>query len=89
MTALDMEGADALNKLAEITGGKAFFPGTLDDLEAVTTYIALELRSQYNIGFVPSNIARDGKWRSLKVKVNAAHSKNLNVRARNGYFAMR
>ncbi|HZS43941.1 MAG TPA: VWA domain-containing protein [Blastocatellia bacterium] len=89
MTPLDMEGADALNQLAEITGGKAFFPGTLDDLEAVTTYIALELRSQYNISFIPSNLARDGKWRSLKVRVHGPKSSALNVRARNGYFAIR
>jgi len=89
-TALDLEGADALNRLADITGGQAFFPGTLDSLEAVCTYIALELRSQYNLSFVPTNGARDGKWRSVKVRVNATQkSSTLNVRSRTGYFGMR
>jgi Ca-activated chloride channel family protein len=89
-SALDLEGADALNRLADITGGQAFFPGTLDSLESVCTYIALELRSQYNISFVPSNGARDGKWRSVKVRVNSTQKASmLNVRSRTGYFAMR
>jgi Ca-activated chloride channel family protein len=89
-TSLDLEGADALNRLADITGGQAFFPGSLDQLESVCTYIALELRSQYNLSFVPTNGTRDGKWRSVKVRVNATQkSSALNVRARNGYFAMR
>ena len=60
-TMLDLEGADALNRLADITGGQAFFPGSLDQLESICSYIALELRSQYNIGYYPDHPLNDRK----------------------------
>ena len=50
--------------------------------------VALELRRQYSIGYVPSNFVADGKWRRLKVSVTPCESQGLVVRSRTGYYAV-
>jgi VWFA-related protein len=77
--------ADAyLRELAQITGGHLHRADTLIDLPAVFGKIADELRTQYSIGYYPTNKARDGKFRKLKVKTAR---KNVAIRARPGYRA--
>ena len=81
-------GRELLEELAEATGGRAVFPDSIDDLEQICAQISLELKSQYVLGYVPSNTAADGKWRKLRVKVNPPSGmSHLNVRARAGYYA--
>ncbi len=84
---LDVSSHSILKELAEETGGRAFFPGKAEDLEGVYQQIAEELRSQYYLTYSPSNENWDGKWR--KIKLNTPQRKELEVRTRRGYYAVR
>jgi VWFA-related protein len=77
-------GCSYLKSLAEPTGGRMFQTGKKKPLHEIFTTIEEELRSQYALGYVPTNRARDGAFRKLEVKV---HTKGLRVRARKGYYA--
>jgi Ca-activated chloride channel homolog len=76
-----------LNKLANETGGKAFYPRELSEVHTIGQQISTDLRTQYAIGYYPSNSKRDGTFRSVKVQVNSAANKRLVARTRNGYVA--
>ena len=78
---------EALQRISEETGAKAFFPEKITDLNGIVSAIAHELRSQYSIGFISSNSARDGSWRRLKIALDGTNSAAYHVRARTGYFA--
>jgi len=81
-------GRVLLEELAEVTGGRAVFPNSIGDLEGICAQISLELKSQYVLGYVPSNTTADGKWRKLRVKVSPpAGMLHFQVRARAGYYA--
>lgn len=85
---LDLQGQGILEEISQTTGGKAFFPRSAAELEDATTRIALELRHQYSIGYVPTNEKRDGKWRKISVKVSPPRGMpRLNVRSKEGYYA--
>jgi Ca-activated chloride channel homolog len=86
---LELQGRTTLEEIARITGGKAFFPRSAAELEEITTRIALELRQQYSIGYLPTNTRCDGKWRKLRVRINPPRGlPNFHVRAREGYYAV-
>lgn len=76
-----------MTRIAEDTGGKAFFPEEVRELDEIFRTIAYELRHQYRIAYVSSNTAADGKWRDLKVEVDNARERGLKIRARKGYYA--
>jgi Ca-activated chloride channel family protein len=78
---------EALERISEETGGKAFFPDKLTDIHAIVSEIAGELRSQYSIGYFSSNTARDGAFRRVKVEVRGATPPPKQIRYRRGYFA--
>src|SRR5215510_75769 len=81
-------GRAMLEELADLTGGRAFFPDSVYELEDICTKIAIELKNQYVIGYHSTNGAKDGKWRKLRVKVNPPKGiQHLNVRAKQGYYA--
>jgi Ca-activated chloride channel family protein len=85
---LDRQGRVVLEEIARTTGGMAFFPSSFAELEDSVTRIALTLRHQYSIGYIPYNEQRDGKWRKIKVRVNAPKGlPSLVVRAKEGYYA--
>ena len=85
----DKEKAENLLKqLAEETGGKAFFPKELSEVHTIAQQISTDLRTQYSIGYYPSNSKKDGTFRSVKVNVNAGN-RRLVARTRNGYTAPR
>jgi VWFA-related protein len=75
-----------LKKLSEETGGSAFFPKGIGDLNASFEQIQDELHSQYRLAYVPSNLARDGEWRSISVRIKDRD--DLVVRTRQGYYAV-
>jgi Ca-activated chloride channel homolog len=77
-----------LTKLAEETGGKAFFPRELSETHAIAEQISTDLRTQYSIGYYPSNSKKDGSFRAVRVQVNSG-SRRLIARSRNGYTAPR
>jgi VWFA-related protein len=77
-------GDKVLRRLAEGTGGRAFFPFKADETAADFREIARELRSQYSLAYVSTNRAHDGTFRNIAIK---PLQKGLQVRARPGYFA--
>lgn len=82
------KAAGLLNKLAEETGGKSFYPRELSEVHAIAEQISTDLRTQYSIGYYPSNSSRDGTFRAVKVQVNSGN-RRLIARSRNGYTAPR
>lgn len=76
-----------LRRIAESSGGRAYFPEFLRDMERVWRDIAHEIRSEYTIGYQSSNPNRDGKFRSVRVTAKRGGERGLNVATRDGYFA--
>jgi VWFA-related protein len=76
---------DVLEKLAHMSGGRAFHTDRLDELESAFAEIVDELDNQYLLGYEPSNPAHDGSWRRIRLEVEGAGRK---VRARQGYRAL-
>lgn len=74
-----------LNKLAEDTGGRAFFPADLSELKGIGEQIAADLRTSYSIGYYPTNDKKDGSFRKIQIKV--AGDSKIVARTRLGYFA--
>jgi len=77
----------ALREMAEETGGMAFFPQGLAEVDAITQQIAHDIRNQYTIGYKPSKPQSEGGFRSVKVDADAKGFKKLQVRTRSGYYA--
>jgi Ca-activated chloride channel family protein len=75
-----------LQQIADTTGGRAFFPLAVKELDSVYEKVLAEIRAQYTLGYVSTNETTDGKWRKVDVRVKA---KDLKPRARRGYFAPR
>jgi len=81
-------GPALLGQIAELTGGRAFTVENPNDLADVATKIGVELRNQYVLGYRPTKVARDGKWRKIKVKLLPPKGlPPLRVYARTGYYA--
>jgi len=79
---------DALLQLAEMTGGQAYFPKSVDEVEELCKRIAHDLRNQYTVGYTPSNGNQDGSWREIRVKVNPPKNiSKVTVRTKQGYYA--
>jgi VWFA-related protein len=73
-----------MRKLTEQTGGRVINVGNkFDKLKEAFNQIAAELRSQYNIGYVPTNTKQDGTYRKLEIK----NKQNYKIQARAGYYA--
>lgn len=77
----------ALAALAEQTGGVAFFPRDVSEVDAITKAIAHDIRNQYTIGYRPSRARSQGGYRTVKVEAKARGYRRLHVRTRSGYFA--
>jgi Ca-activated chloride channel family protein len=89
----DIGGEHALIQLSRDTGGKYFYAGSIDQLDAAFNQISEELRTQYLIGYYPSQRLSDSEYRRIEIKIDPA-SKNysnpadLQVRHRTGYYTM-
>ena len=83
---LILRGDKVLEDLASATGGRAFFPFKMKDITHSFAAIEDELRSQYVVSYKPSNFDADGRYRSIEI---TALKKDLQVRARRGYYAPR
>src|SRR5437667_2225311 len=79
------DGDKILQELAEETGGRAFFPYHVDDLDQSFQDIGDELRNQYSIAYLPTNYVLDGRYHKIRIEV--PEHKGYQVRARRGYFA--
>ena len=81
-------GRAIIEDLVQITGGRAFFPYSVSELEDICTKIGVELKNQYVLGYHSTNEAKDGKWRKIRLKINAPKVlPNLSVRGKSGYYA--
>ena len=77
----------ALATVAEDTGGVAFFPKDLSEVDSITQEVAHDIRNQYTIGYRPTRPQSQGGYRSIKVIAHARGYKKLQVRTRTGYYA--
>lgn len=82
------QGKKALLALTDASGGEAFFPKTVDEVDSICTRIAQDIRSQYMVGYYPSDDAWNGMFRTVKVELTGVKGKGrLTVRTRPGYYA--
>ncbi|MGE0131727.1 MAG: VWA domain-containing protein [Blastocatellales bacterium] len=82
---ISTKGHEGMVRLATETGGVAFLPDKLEDLNRVFSQIAAELQAQYLLGYYSSNEINDGKFRRITVRV--PKRQELRIRARQGYYA--
>jgi len=89
LSAEEISGPRLLSEIAAQTGGRAFAAAVPGDLPSVATRIAVELRNQYVLGYYPTDKARDGKYRTVEVKVSQPPGLGspLKVHWRLGYYA--
>jgi VWFA-related protein len=81
------QGRRELDELADRTGGVAYYPAGIDQIEGVALEIARQIRSQYTIAYAPLNQSLDDTYRTIRVTVSAPE--RLSVRTRAGYRATR
>jgi Ca-activated chloride channel family protein len=75
-----------MDEMAKASGGRNFLAASLQDARAAFARVATEIGTQYSLGYYPTNKARDGKFRTIRVEVQGAAEKSQ-VRAREGYYA--
>ena len=73
-----------MQQMVEATGGQAFFPTELKDLDASYEKVLGEIKAQYQLGYASTNLAQDGTWRKVEIKVKRP---GVKLRSRKGYFA--
>jgi VWFA-related protein len=83
---LILRGDKVLQRIADATGGRAFFPFKMKDMKNSFSAIEDELRSQYIISYHPADFEADGRYRPIEI---TALKKDLQVRSRKGYYAPR
>jgi Ca-activated chloride channel homolog len=77
----------ALEIIAQRTGGLAFFPKTLDEVDEISRQVAHDIRNQYTIGYKPTNPRASGGFRTIRVEAKAKGHGKLLVRTKSGYYA--
>jgi Ca-activated chloride channel homolog len=78
---------DLLSRLADDSGGRAYFPKDISEIPAIAAQIAKDLRTQYVVSYYPSNDIRNGAYRNIQVSVNSQGSRKMIARTRRGYYA--
>jgi Ca-activated chloride channel family protein len=77
-----------LEKFAETSGGRAYFPISIDGIGELCKHIARDLRNHYTLGYTPSNRKLDGSWRKVAVRLNPPKGiSEVTVRTKEGYYA--
>jgi VWFA-related protein len=83
---MQQSGVNALQSFADSTGGVAFFPRSPDEVDEITKTVAKDIRSQYTIGYKPSNPRQNSNYRAIRVTAQAPGYRQLTVRTRSGYY---
>ena len=73
--------------MATESGGSAFFPTTMKEIEEAYDTIVSQVRAQYTLGYVSTNTATDGHWRKVEIRVRQPVGNGTRIQARKGYFA--
>ncbi len=81
---LQPELRSRLREITELTGGQAFFPTSMKDLDASYDKVLAEIKAQYTLGYLSTNTRMDGSWRKVQITVTRP---GLKVRTRRGYYA--
>jgi Ca-activated chloride channel family protein len=76
-----------MERIAEVTGGQAFFPTSVKQLDEIYQKVLAQIRAQYTLGYVSSNPRTDGAWRKVEVRIVRKDDRGLRTRGRKGYFA--
>ena len=78
-----------LEEIVQLTGGRCYFPDSLDELDEIYTQIRNELAARYSLGYVSTDTTSDGAWRRVNVRFADSRPdlKGARIRAREGYFA--
>ncbi len=84
ISGIKTRGDKVLERFADATGGRVFFPLKMDDVTTAFTQIEAELRSQYAVAYRPAGLMADGRFRSIAIE---SLRKGLRVRCRRGYYA--
>lgn len=84
-----LQAEEDLDKIAQVSGGRAYFPNTPEDARIMMDIIARDIREQYTLAYLPSNAQRNGTWRSVRVLIDPpkGYPKELSTSYRHGYFA--
>ncbi len=77
----------ALEIIAQRTGGIAFFPKTLDEVDEISRTVAHDIRNQYTIGYKPTKPRGEGGFRAVRVDAKAKGHSKMTVRTKSGYYA--
>jgi Ca-activated chloride channel homolog len=81
-------GRSEIQGIVGMTGGRTFFPNSFNELDYYIDLVHAELRTQYVLGYAPTNKAHDGKWRRIRIKLDAPQGlPKLIVHAKEGYYA--
>jgi Ca-activated chloride channel homolog len=84
----ELNGPSLLSELTELTGGRAFSVGNLNELPDIAAKVGTELRNQYILGYHPSNKTHDARWRKIKIKLHPPKGlPPLTAYAKTGYYA--
>jgi Ca-activated chloride channel homolog len=81
------EAKHLLSLIADDSGGRAFFPKSINEIPAIADRIAKDLRSQYVVSYYPGNYNLDGAFRTVEVIVNSQGPRKLIARTRRGYYS--
>jgi Ca-activated chloride channel homolog len=76
-----------LQQIATLSGGQAFFPGSLKELEAMYDKVIDDINARYTLGYASDDLTADGAWRRVQVRVTRPDLPGARIRTRPGYFA--
>jgi Ca-activated chloride channel family protein len=82
----EKSGLLALDEVTSVTGGRVFLTHDSNELHRAVRQISDELRTQYVLGYLPGQSARDGKWHKIKIQLNVPKSRKLRAHAKKGYY---
>jgi Ca-activated chloride channel family protein len=83
----ELNGPTLLDEITEMTGGRVFAVGNINELPDIAKKIGVELRNQFVLGYRPSNKTHDGRWRKIKIKLRVPKGlPPLNVYSKTGYY---
>ena len=86
-SSLRNEARGLLFRLASMTGGQAFFPTSMKELDKLYDNIRREVASRYNLGYMSTDERANGAWRDVKIRLKRPDLKGVKLRTRAGYFA--
>ena len=82
-----IQSQSQLQRMAAVTGGQAFFPTNIKELDRIYEKIQREIAARYSLGYVSSDTRKDGAWRKVEIKLKRSDLKGAKLRTRSGYFA--